>query len=208
MPKNKRVALKDIRREEIMQAAVTVFSDRTCSSMTLDDIAKASGFSKGGITYYYSSKEALIKDVFEYYFEGIYKRAKEEIAKKKDPLSKLFSFAWLFDGDDPQTHTLWSLTLDMMAISTHNEEYRSAYQRWIKEWGEMVTPVIDEGVSTGVFQTEDSDEASRVLSATVQGIASRWYLDREHQSSEWAVKSLKSAIINVLNVPSDKVPQK
>jgi len=208
MPKNKRVALKDIRREEIMQAAVTVFSDRTCSSMTLDDIAKASGFSKGGITYYYSSKEALIKDVFEYYFESIYKRAKGEIAKHKDPLNKLFSFAWLFDADDPQTHILWALTFDMMAISTHNEEYRSAYQKWIKEWVEMVTPVIDEGISTGQFQTEDSDEASRVLSATVQGFASRWYLDREHQSSEWAVKSLKSAIINVLNVPIDKVPQK
>lgn len=191
-----------------MQAAVTVFSDRTCSSMTLEDIAKASGFSKGGITYYYSSKEALIKDVFEYYFEGIYKRAKEEIAKQNDPLNKLFSFAWLFDGDDPQTSIIWPLLFDMMAISTHDEEYRSAYQRWIKEWVEMVTPVIDEGISTGLFQTGDSDEASRVLSATAQGLASRWYLDREHHSSEWAVKSLKSTIINVLNVPRDKVPQK
>ena len=69
MPKVKRTALKDIRREEIMQAAVDVLSERLCSTMTLDDIAKASGLSKGGITYYYSSKEALIKDVFEYYFK-------------------------------------------------------------------------------------------------------------------------------------------
>ena len=207
MPKNKRVALKDIRREEIMHAAVTVFSDRMCSNMTLDDIAKASGFSKGGITYYYSSKEALIKDVFEYYFEDIYKNAKKELAKHKDPLSKMFSFVWMFDEDDPQTRILWPLTFDMMAISTHNEEYRSAYQKWIKEWTEIVTPVIDEGISTGVFQTEDSHDASQVLSATAQGLASRWYLDREHHSSEWAVKSLKSAIINVLNVPSEKVPQ-
>jgi len=189
-----------------MQAALNVFSDRMCSSMTLDDIAKASGFSKGGITYYYSSKEALIKDVFEYYFEGVYKKAKEEMAKHKDPLSKLFAFVWLFDGDDPQTDIIWPLTFEMMAISTHNKEYRSAYQGWIKEWVEMVVPIIDEGVSTGLFQTEDSEEASRVLSATAQGLAGRWYLDKEHHSSEWAEKSLKSAIINVLNVPSDKVP--
>lgn len=121
--------MKDIRREEIIQAAVTVFSGRMCSNMTLDNIAKASGFSKGGITYYYSSKEALIKDVFEYYFEYIYKTAKQQVAKQKDPLSKLFSFVWMYDGDDPQTRILCPLTFDMMAIPANQFSHKSRKRR-------------------------------------------------------------------------------
>ena len=200
MSKAKRTPLKDIRKNEIMQAALTVLSERGSSNVTLDDIAKASGFSKGGITYYYSSKEALIKDVFEYFYAYVYKRSYDEIAKHTDPLDKMFSFVWLYDQDDYQSKKMYPLLFDILILATHNDEYRSAFQAMVKAWIDIAKEVLEEGNSTGQFKIEDIDGTARLISATAQGIATRWYLDREHHSTDWAVKSYKDTVINCLKV--------
>ena len=209
MPKAKRTSLKDIRKDEIMQAALIVLSERGSSNVTLDDIAKASGFSKGGITYYYSSKEELIKDVFEYFFEGIYKNAYKVMGEHTDPLTKILSYGgWIFDQNNPQTITMWPLVFDIMALSTHKEEYRNSFQTWVGKWVGIISDILQEGNTTGQFQVEDIEGTAQLISANAQGIATRWYLDREHHSTEWAVKSFNFVITRILNVQGDQVPIK
>ena len=207
MASTKRTSLKEIRKDEIMQAALEVLSEKGSTNLTLDDIAKASGFSKGGITYYYSSKEDLIKDVFEYFFEGIYKKAFEEMSKHTDPLDKLLSYGWLYDRNDHQTTTMWTLTFDVMALATHKEDYRKSFQVWIGKWVNIVSDILQEGNSTGQFQIEDIEGMAQLISATSQGIASRWHLDRENHSSEWATKYFTYAVTSFLNVRVDQAPQ-
>ena len=120
MANRKRTSLKDIRVEEIMQAALEVLSAKGSANVTLDDVAKASGFSKGGITYYYSSKDALFKDVFEHFFNSVYKRSYEEIADLQNPVDKLLSFTWLYDENDYQTKNLWPLFFDILTLAGFN----------------------------------------------------------------------------------------
>jgi len=197
---NKRASLKDIRKEEIMQAALTVLSERGSANVTLDDIAKASGFSKGGITYYYSSKEALIKDVFEYFFEDVYKKAYEMMAKEKDPLGKLSSYTWLYDLNDSQTKIMWPLIFDIMAISPHKEEYRLSFQTWVTKWVGIVSDILREGNETGQFQVDDIKETAQLISSTAQAIGARCYLDSKNHTEEWATKSFNYAITSFLNL--------
>lgn len=207
MPEAKRTSLKTIRKEEILKAALTVISERGSANVTLDDIAKAAGFSKGGITYYYSSKEALIKDVFEYFFETVYKKANDEISKSKDPLSKMFSLVWLYDPNDRVTKLMYPLLFDILVLATYNDEYRVAFQRMVKTWVKIANSTLEEGKASGLFQIEDINGVAQLLSATAQGIATRWYLDREHHSTEWATDSYKKAVIAFLNVQTDKLPK-
>ncbi len=208
MTSPQRTPLKDIRKEEIMKAALTVLSERGSANITLDDIAKAAGFSKGGITYYYSSKEALIKDVFEYFFEKIYQKANMERDKHKDPFDKLLSYVWLYQPNDFISETMYPLLFDIMVLSAFNDEHRTAFQKMVKVWTDMAEDIIKEGCETGVFQVDDITGTSKLLSASVQGVATRWSLDRENHTTEWAVNSYKMLVMNLLNVQTDKIPKK
>jgi AcrR family transcriptional regulator len=207
MTSPQRTSLKDIRKEEIMKAALTVLSERGSANVTLDDIAKGAGFSKGGITYYYSSKEALIKDVFEYFFESVYQKSYEEIAKHKDPLNKFLSFAWIYEPDVYMTETMYPLLFDIMVLAAYNNDYRAAFRNMIISWIKIGGDVIEEGRETGLFQIDDSYEVAKLISAVAQGIATRWYLDRENHTTEWAVNSWKRTALALLNVQTDKIPK-
>lgn len=207
MPESKRTSLKTIRKEEIMKATLVVLAERGSANVTLDDIAKAAGFSKGGITYYYASKEALIKDVFEYFFKSVYQKAEEGIAKKTDPLNKFFSLVWLFRPDDYISETMYPLLFDILVLAANNDEYREAFQRMVKKWVNMAEELLEEGCETGIFQVEDISTTAKLISCTAQGIATRWYLDRENHTTDWAVKSFKRTVMALLNVKADQIPK-
>jgi len=191
--------MKAIRKDEIMQAALTVLSERGSANVTLDDIAKASGFSKGGITYYFTSKEALFRDVFEYFFNYVWKRAYKEMNKEIKPLNKLLSFVWLYDRDDDQTNKIYPLLFDILVLATYNDEYRDSFKTWVHNWVDMAAEVIAEGNSKGDFNIEDIQGTAQLISAAAQGIGIRWYLDEDRHTSEWAVKAFKQAVITTIN---------
>ena len=52
---------KNARPEEILAAALEVFTDRGFAATTLEDVAKRAGVTKGTIYLYFDSKEALFK---------------------------------------------------------------------------------------------------------------------------------------------------
>jgi AcrR family transcriptional regulator len=196
--KAKRISMRSIRKEEIMNAALIVLSERGSANVTLDDIAKASGFSKGGITYYYASKEVLIRDVFEQFFEYIWERGYSGIRMNVPPLEKLEGFVWLYDEKDDQVNKIYPLLFDMLVLATYNDEYRETFQKWVHNWVNMTVEILEEGNSTGDFQVEDVQATAQLISATAQGIGIRWYLDRDHHTSEWAAEAFITAVHGIV----------
>lgn len=69
--------LYETRREEILEAARTVFAHKGYSRGALDDVAKATGISKPTLYYYFPSKAHL-------FYELASQRATEQIAKLAD----------------------------------------------------------------------------------------------------------------------------
>ena len=61
MPRAKPARRPEARPDEILDAALEVFSDKGFSQARVDDVAKAAGLSKGAIYLYFDSKEALLE---------------------------------------------------------------------------------------------------------------------------------------------------
>lgn len=56
---------KEARPEEILDAALTLFTEKGFSSTRMIDVAKAAGISKGTLYLYFDSKEAIFRDVVQ-----------------------------------------------------------------------------------------------------------------------------------------------
>jgi AcrR family transcriptional regulator len=194
-------ALETIRKSQIMAAALSALSELGIQGVTLDHVAKAAGLSKGGVTHYFSSKDSLFKEAFKYFFEGIFQRGRENMARYEDPLDQLLSFDWLFDWDDPQIHLGFRLMSDCMALATHDEEIRLIFYDWIENWVVLLSGAIEQGVADGRFNLEDDvPNTARAISAVYQGLVTRWYLARETHSTEWALRSLKKTVLSLLEI--------
>ena len=195
---NNKVTLEQIRKSQILEAAFKKIKEIGIQSITLDDIAAEAGLSKGGIAYYYSSKDILIKDAFREFFTTIFQRGKTIMDQYLDPVDKLLSFVWLYNWNDPLVDTGYSMLFDAMSMAGHDMEYRDLFHEWFDGWISLLGSAVEEGVAAGLFTITDIKGTARAISSIYQGIATRWYLDKDAHSTEWAIRYSKMAIIALL----------
>ncbi len=192
--------LESIRRAQIITAAISKISEVGIAGVTMDDIAAAAGLSKGGIAHYFSSKDELFKSAFKEFFTRIFRRSKATMERHAAPLQKLLSFDWLYDEGDPDVGVGYPLLFDFMSLAVRDRECREIFQWWVNGWIDLLREAIVEGQARGMFTGLDPESTARTISSIYQGIAERWYIDRESQTTEWAVKSYTESITRLLGV--------
>jgi AcrR family transcriptional regulator len=193
-----------IARERIIDAALHMISRYGSSNVTMEEIAREAGFSKGGVAHYFSSKDQLFETAYGAFFDLIFKRSKDTIESCKDPLAKVLSFDWLFNWDDPDVNTGYPLIFDCMMLAVHNEPYRLIFHEWVNGWIMLLRAAVEEGVREGLFRSVDPEATARSISAIYHGIAFRWYLDKGGHSTEWAIHSFQEAITYLVLSPAAK----
>jgi AcrR family transcriptional regulator len=193
--------LEEIRKGQIIMATLKRISEAGMANITMDTIAREAGLSKGGVAHYFQSKELLCREAFRIFFERIFQRSRDTIRECADPLSKLLSFGWLYNWDDPDVNLGYPLLFDSMAMATRDAEYRRLFHEWVDNWIEMLGDAIREGQGQGKFKGVDPDSMARTISAVYHGVAVRWYIDREGHSTEWALRAVRESITRLLGVP-------
>ncbi len=186
--------IQSIRISQIVEAAVEIIAEKGIKETTLDAVAKKAGLSKGGLIHYFPTKKALIETVVKEFFARIFQRGKEIRDSFSDPYDQLVSFVWLYDRDDRDNFNGYRMFFEIMAVASMNEEYRQVFHQWVNGWVELLKASIEKGVEKGDFKVEDSESAAKTISAVYQGVASRWFLDPENHSDEWAKSTVKNLI--------------
>lgn len=191
-------ALQAIRRPQIIDAALAAMAEHGTWKVTLDLVAKQAGMSKGGLVHYFPTKHDLIKTAVVTFFDRIFQRARLTRDEYSDPLDQVLSFTWIYDPQDQDLEVGYRLLFDVMALASQKEEYRAVFHNWVENWISLLTETIEQGNQQGVFHISDPDAIARTISAIYQGIAVRWYLDRDTHANDWAVQSLKQTVTLLL----------
>jgi AcrR family transcriptional regulator len=63
--KSPRIDIASIRREQIVEAAVAVITEQGLQNLSLSEIEKRAGMSRGQLTYYFPAKEDILLAVFD-----------------------------------------------------------------------------------------------------------------------------------------------
>jgi AcrR family transcriptional regulator len=61
-----RLNVPDIRRKQIVEAAVAVITEKGLQNLSLSEIEKKTGMRRGQLTYYFHTKEEILLAVFDY----------------------------------------------------------------------------------------------------------------------------------------------
>jgi len=191
--------LEKIRKSQIIEATLRKISEMGIQNITMNDIAAAAELSKGGIAHYFSSKDLLIKETFRELFASIiFMRGKKSMDECIGPLEKVHSFIWLYNWDDPLVKIGYPMLFEAMAMAGYDEHYRTLLHDWFDGWIVLLGQAIEEGITAGLFPVMDVNAAARAVSSIYQGVATRWYLDRDSHPTEWAVSYSKMAISGLL----------
>lgn len=188
-----KVGVEPVRQAQIIEAALRLIAKRGSHNVSIQDVATEAGLSKGAVLHYYPTKDELFAAVFTDFFRQIFERCKTTMAQHDDPLDKLRSIGeWLFDESDPTLGIGYPLYLECMARAVYEKTFHYLFQEWVKNWVDLLKSAIEDGIKRGEFVNVNPEETARAISAFCQGMASRWYLDREKHMTDWARETLKN----------------
>jgi len=164
MPAPQRKRRPDARPDEILAAALKVFSEKGFSAARVEDVAREAGLSKGAVYLYFASKEAMLEALVEQ-SAGRLASAAEQLITQGAP-------------DDPAGAYRAVLRLMMTALAS--PDVSAAPRIVLTEAGRFpalaafyrervlsvarraMSALLDAGVATGAFRRVDTDAFMRV----------------------------------------------
>ena len=157
----------DVRRRELMDAAIHVFAQKGISRSTVADITKVAGVAKGTFYLYFTSKEHLLGALKE--------RLVNEIL---DHATALYSRVGQEDWESLLDATVESMVdffidrKDMIYVMVQEgatPETQDLFAECELKVEQMFATAIRVGIDQGTFHASDPDMTGRLLNAALEG---------------------------------------
>lgn len=135
--KNKRIDVASIRREQIVEAAVAVITEQGLQNLSLSEIEAKAGMSRGQLTYYFPTKEAILLAVFDHLVLLMYQRIGEPAAAGGQEPNAWGWVQHLFEKlltQPPVSPEFGCLQYTFLSQIGHRDDYRQRLARLYEEW--------------------------------------------------------------------------
>jgi AcrR family transcriptional regulator len=138
--KSTRVDVSAIRKQQILEAAVAIIAEQGLQHLSLSEIEKRAGMSRGQLTYYFPAKEDILLAVFDHLIRLMKERARA--AHGEDGPCPLPPSGWeratlllgLWLTKPPSFPELGPLQYTFLAQIGHREDFRERLANLYEEW--------------------------------------------------------------------------
>ncbi len=185
------------KKDLITDAAMSCFLDNGYRRTSMDDIVKVSGISKGGIYWYFNSKE----EIFLYFLERELDKEQEKHRKisqssssAREQLHQFFQAHLKHDEKFP-LHLVMSEFLTQL----RNPEVTRSFQKLIQKKHhkkDFFIQVLELGIKNQEFVPHNTQIIAEVICAVCEGCTFRYVM--EHQNTRLLQEALEQAEAMVL----------
>lgn len=167
-----------IRREQIIEAAVAIIDEKGMQHLSLSAIEQKAGMSRGQLTYYFPAKEEILLAVFDRLLLLMRQRAHADhegdnpctsTARGWERLKTFLSFLILHPPEASEFHSLQYTFLSQIA---HREDFRKRLADLYEEWrSHMAGDVVDDLGKRGQEPTVSPRTFATLVQAILHGLS-------------------------------------
>jgi AcrR family transcriptional regulator len=147
------------KKEVILNAMHELFKEGKGGTASVSDIAKKAGIAKGGMYYYFRSKEEVLDALVERVYEGIIQACATLIEQSDgnaiDKFSLLFK-SYYSSYTDPSLD-------DCMHMPQNAAIHQKSLAKILSSLSQVVSRIIAQGVEEGTFACEYPQEYSEIM---------------------------------------------
>ena len=156
MTPEKNAAANEVRRHQILDAAIEVLLKQGFSGSSMNDFIRASGLSKGGVYHHFKSKEDLLMGVVNRYFEHY---MAEVTAVDMSSESAYVQLKHMLTGHQELLNQMGDLTqllMDFYSQAAHIPRIQEQFRIQYVAFQEYVAGIIQQGIDQGEFKPTTS----------------------------------------------------
>jgi AcrR family transcriptional regulator len=189
-----RRSVEELRRQELIDAAIKTISIRGFDRTTIRDIAAAAGASNGSVHYYFETKEALLRAAVAETDNVFRERVRDEVRRVDGAVPKLKRIVELCFPIEATDGPDWAVFVDFWQQAVRDEAFRSIFEAANVDWLELLEAIINDGVASGELSMRQApyDEAI-ALAALIDGFALHSRVT-DHVTADVAREALKAKI--------------
>lgn len=151
------------RKADILEAALLCFNKNGYYKTSLEHIALKSKLSKGGIYYYFKSKEALFLGLFQFRLNKYTEQLKSYIREENDPAKRIKILIQKWGLILKENEDFFKFCLEFSSMGAREKEIRKKMTCFYKSSIETFSQIIEEGIAIGEFKNLDSERIARLI---------------------------------------------
>ena len=200
--------LKDIRKEQIMNAAQAVVVSKGYDQSRIDDIVAKAQLSKGAIYWYYKSKKDVYLSLIDYWFneysEGIFNYL-EGKQSSSDKLRALFEYFVNQFYKNPGT---FKIMVEFWRTSRLDSDFNGKLQEIYSHFLEYIIDIIKNGVENNEFKNVNPRITALSILVNIEGI--HWFtlFDKSGVEAHEYINTISNFILNGLQKKSENEYQR
>jgi len=173
---------KQKKRQEIMQAAVAIFSRTGYHRAKIKDIADEAGVGKGTVYEYFKTKEDLFLQAGDFLFAQYVEVQKASMDQVADPRERIRTLV----ATTLENAVIWTgmmyLTIDIwseMDRKGKEDKLRSLMKNMLTRMIDIFSHYIREGQTQGAFRQLDPRLISHITLASLDGLVFQLLINRD-----------------------------
>jgi AcrR family transcriptional regulator len=167
------VGVADVRRRQMLQAAVAVIVERGFPETRITDVAERACASPALVIYYFKTKDNLLVEALRYaedLFYDAWARRTEALGSAHQRLSEIVRMSCnpgADDGGSAESRVLW---LDLWAQSVRHPEVARVREECDQRWRQTIAALVADGQRAGEFADVVPDDFALSFSALLDGL--------------------------------------
>lgn len=181
------------RRQRLLDAALEVFTSHGYSDAAIDQIARASDTSKGGLYFHFPSKQALFLALLDEASTALLADVETAMVAETGPLARgdaaLREVLHAFGG-----HRLLARLLLIDAIGA-GKEFAAKLDELHAAFAALIARCLDDAVAQGLIPPQDTRLAAQAWYGAVNHVVLRWLMTGEPRRLEDAYPALRRLLL-------------
>ena len=177
------------RKNQIINAAEDVFTQKGFDEARMDDIAEETGLSKGTLYLYFKSKDDLIIAILDRMFQGEFKQFQNLNLIELSAVDAIWKITDLLTKDILGFVRLLPIVYQFLALAFRNKYVQRALKKYINLYIDMLVPIIQHGIDSGEFRKVDVREVAIAMGAMIEGTLLLWVYDKTLIDPEYHIQS-------------------
>lgn len=176
-----RIDVQSVRRAQIVEAAAAIIAEQGLQNLSLSEIEKRAGMSRGQLTYYFPSKESILLGVFDHLLQMTYQR----IGTPPDTdCTKMSGWDWVrhllerIIAQGPVNTDFHALQYTFLSQISHRDDFRKRLASLYEEWRTNLATGLAKD-SDGSFSGPSPRAIASVVQALLHGLAMQAAADPE-----------------------------
>ena len=191
------------RRERILDAAFSVFSQRGYRQAGVDEVGRQAETSKGGVYFHFPTKEKLFLELLRTTADRLTGKVERTIAPYDDPIERADAALRTVLGVFAGHRTMARLFL-IDAVGA-GPEFQAELQRLHERFARIISQQLDEAVEAGIIAPIDTGVAGMAWFGALNEVVMRWLMTDEHGRLEDTYPTLRAILLRSVGITEARI---